>query len=839
MSYLFLILVLLGQAAAQALPPQTFCQLSCTSSNCSSCPTGVTLPCNGACLAVGNYYGIVDCTTSTFQYYSDNACQVIIFGYVISFGSTCLAGPTDYTTFATNCPAGRSPTPTPTPAPVSYCIQKNCADSDCTSGCEAPVPLACGVCTDVFNIGGQYYATLSCTTGQITLTQLNCFNQPEIFTAPACINAVSRGWGGVSADIIVCPTSATSAPAPTPTPTPAPCTEVCVSFYSDINGVCAGSVDSTHRLCGNVPFDPDYYFGNQIDLFNNITINLPAMTISNVPGQLGDASFTYGTCFNLGDRFSIIINQCPTSTPSPTPTPTPSCPQLCDVLNTPCTTNNDCPAPKSCTGSLCLYGTCSNGCPTGTTCFSPNCADTQPICSGGNPANCPDHFYNCNVHCPAPSPTPTPTPVSICGNGILETGEQCDSTPCCTSSCQFAAAGTACSDTTVCNGAETCDASGTCQAGITLDCNDNNQCTDDFCHVVLGCQHPFLTGPSCNDGNACTINDMCVGGSCSGTALSCDDSNVCTDDSCNPATGCVNTNNIAPCNDGLFCTVSDVCAAGSCSGVPKVCTDNIDCTVDTCNEANDVCVFTPSDSLCNDNSLCTPLDTCSATLGCQYTTKDCTDAYACSVDTCNSIDGSCSHNFTACCRNCALTHGYWKNHVDQFYASNPRSYTNWICNGTIIKKTLVDPIYYMSSSTTSSWLQAYRQYEAAWTSYLATATNKCQAYGLTSLLNYFGTQSVVDCVLFLRTSLQTAYPSSTSNPFPRCVTSPVFSSSVDQTRAGQCASLLTDFVNGRLTVPNCDGNVAFAVFIENNQVYVENSGAISAYASSTKLNPWY
>jgi hypothetical protein len=144
----------------------------------------------------------------------------------------------------------------------------------------------------------------------------------------------------------------------------------------------------------------------------------------------------------------------------------------------------------------------------------------------------------------------------------------------------------------------------------------------------------------------------------------------------------------------------------------------------------------------------------------------------------------------------------------------------------------------MSSSTPSNWIQAYRQYEAAWTSYLATATNKCSAYGLTSLLDYFGSQSIVDCVLFLRTALQTAYPSSTSNPFPSCVTSPVFSSSVNQTRAGQCASLLSDFVSGHLTIPNCDGNVAFAVFIENNQIYTTNNEEISAVASGKKINPW-
>jgi len=46
-------------------------------------------------------------------------------------------------------------------------------------------------------------------------------------------------------------------------------------------------------------------------------------------------------------------------------------------------------------------------------------------------------------------------------------------------------------------------------------------------------------GGSCNDGNACTVNDICSNQACIGTPLICDDGNVNTIDSCNPNVGCI------------------------------------------------------------------------------------------------------------------------------------------------------------------------------------------------------------------------------------------------------------------------------------------------------------
>jgi hypothetical protein len=116
------------------------------------------------------------------------------------------------------------------------------------------------------------------------------------------------------------------------------------------------------------------------------------------------------------------------------------------------------------------------------------------------------------------------TPAAVCGNGIVEPGEQCDGGPCCTPTCQFASSGTACTD-------------------------DGNQCTDDICNGSGQCIHPNKqNGTACNDGNLCTENDQCSNGQCVGTPKNCDDGKSCTTDSCDPNNGqCVHTINQGNC----------------------------------------------------------------------------------------------------------------------------------------------------------------------------------------------------------------------------------------------------------------------------------------------------
>jgi hypothetical protein len=91
-------------------------------------------------------------------------------------------------------------------------------------------------------------------------------------------------------------------------------------------------------------------------------------------------------------------------------------------------------------------------------------------------------------------------------------------------------------------------------------------CLDAAC-VVVG----LSTGDPCDDGDACTTQDRCFGGLCAGKPVDCDDGNPCTDESCDPLTGCAQTNNDKACDDGNPCTFIDTCAAGQCVGFDNQC----------------------------------------------------------------------------------------------------------------------------------------------------------------------------------------------------------------------------------------------------------------------------
>ncbi|UJR84862.1 hypothetical protein [Sandaracinus amylolyticus] len=82
----------------------------------------------------------------------------------------------------------------------------------------------------------------------------------------------------------------------------------------------------------------------------------------------------------------------------------------------------------------------------------------------------------------------------------------------------------------------------------------------------------------CDDGDACTEDDVCTAGTCGGTAVDCSS----MDDACNVGT-CDATGACAPtprpddtgCDDGDRCTTDDVCTAGVCEGVATTCDDPI------------------------------------------------------------------------------------------------------------------------------------------------------------------------------------------------------------------------------------------------------------------------
>ncbi len=231
-----------------------------------------------------------------------------------------------------------------------------------------------------------------------------------------------------------------------------------------------------------------------------------------------------------------------------------------------------------------------------------------------------------------------------CDDGNVCTDDSCNAA----TGCSYTNNTNLCDDNNVCTTADVCSG-GICSGGSPLDCSDGNLCTDDICDPLTGCDNPNNTAP-CDDGNACTNGDTCGGGSCvSGILLTCDDGNVCTDDSCNVATGCVYTNNTAPCDDGNACTLGEACSAGSCSGgAPANCDDGNICTDDSCDVATG-CVYTNNVAPCDDSNTCTTADACSAGSCVGGPPLACNDGNVCTDDSCNAASGCVYTNNSAPC----------------------------------------------------------------------------------------------------------------------------------------------------------------------------------------------
>ena len=118
---------------------------------------------------------------------------------------------------------------------------------------------------------------------------------------------------------------------------------------------------------------------------------------------------------------------------------------------------------------------------------------------------------------------------SLCGDGVLNPGEQCDDGntndgDCCSATCEFEPAGSPCNNDAKCT-ADTCDGNGVCVSGPPVVCPPADPCyRDGVCDPSYGCgysQEP--DGTACDDGIACTLNDQCIGGMCMGTAPTCSD----------------------------------------------------------------------------------------------------------------------------------------------------------------------------------------------------------------------------------------------------------------------------------------------------------------------------
>ena len=226
------------------------------------------------------------------------------------------------------------------------------------------------------------------------------------------------------------------------------------------------------------------------------------------------------------------------------------------------------------------------------------------------------------------------------------TKDSCDLAKGCT---QVADDGVPCDDENPCTIGDVC-ASKTCKAGQPKVCTSTEFCVEAKCDLTKAGSCGFenkKVGTTCDDGDACTKEDGCVGGGCGGAKISCDDKNQCTDDSCDPKKGCVHKANTAPCDDGDKCTQLDACSGKLCAaGSAKTCDDTEVCTVDSCDSKTGDCVFSglPKEATtCDaDGSVCTVSDACKSGKCATGSAKNCEDGNKCTNDGCDAKTG-CTH----------------------------------------------------------------------------------------------------------------------------------------------------------------------------------------------------
>ena len=307
-----------------------------------------------------------------------------------------------------------------------------------------------------------------------------------------------------------------------------------------------------------------------------------------------------------------------------------------------------------------------NACTQDDSCEAGQCSGTPVLCDDDNVCtdDACDQANGCVAY-PNDAPCDDADP---CTDGDMCAGSECqpgpatdcdDDNPCTADDCSAAEggctnttlSGTACDDGDPCTDGDFCD-DGECVFVKPTDCDDANDCTSDSCDPADGCIAEPLSGNSCNDQNACTANDVCSAGTCSGGIISCNDNDPCTQDLCDPATGCIHppASGQPACDDGNGCTLVDKCQGGLCVGSsPKACNDGNICTNDSCDPQTGGCTFDANTAACNDGNVCTVTDLCANKECIGSGELNCDDANPCTTDTCHTEEG-CLHTDNGICQ---------------------------------------------------------------------------------------------------------------------------------------------------------------------------------------------
>lgn len=202
----------------------------------------------------------------------------------------------------------------------------------------------------------------------------------------------------------------------------------------------------------------------------------------------------------------------------------------------PCEDGNVCT-----TEDFCLDGQCVSGqpllCDDGNVCTDDVCAPATGCAFTANTGACDD-----GIEC---------TAGDHCADGQCEYEDlaDCDDeNPCTDNHCDPAQGcitkvnEALCDDGDVCTSGDHCEM-GQCVHDEEMFCDDFNTCTEDVCDPEQGCVFT-VNEETCDDGNACTTGETCTAGICAGgLPLDCNDGDDCTQDSCDQVVGCQYKNN--------------------------------------------------------------------------------------------------------------------------------------------------------------------------------------------------------------------------------------------------------------------------------------------------------
>jgi Cohesin domain len=352
----------------------------------------------------------------------------------------------------------------------------------------------------------------------------------------------------------------------------------------------------------------------------------------------------------------------------------------------PCGVPGDCDDGNACTIEDCVSNACvftdvvdGTGCDDGDLCtLTDSCS--AGVCTGSNPVACSasDACHEVGVCDPG---------TGLCSDPVAMDGTACDDNDGCTQTDTCAAGVCTGGNPIVCTALDLCHVAGVCDPGtgvcsdpVAMDgtaCNDNDGCTQtdsctagvciggnpvvceplDQCHLAgvcdpgTGfCDDPIeKDGVPCDDGDLCTLTDVCLAGVCSGgdpvicqpfdqchVAGVCDPgSGNCSDPFASDGTGC---------DDSDPCTQTDTCVAGACTGGnPVVCTALDQChLVGTCDSLTGFCddPVAMDGTACDDSMFCTTADMCTGGV-CGGGPRDCDDLDSCTADSCDEIGNTC------------------------------------------------------------------------------------------------------------------------------------------------------------------------------------------------------